>query len=273
MPELPEVETMRSGLELLVCGRRITAIDVLVDRMVTPSVDELVKRVVHQKICAMRRRGKYLIFELEKDSLISHLRMEGKYLLFKEALPYNKHYHVFFKLDDGSTLVYQDVRKFGTLDLVNKADELLFFNRKKLGPEPIVEDFKLDKFMQQLLTSSKMIKTHLLDQTLVVGLGNIYVDEVLWYSKIHPEQIGKTLTKKQINLLHKNIIAVLALAVEKRGATIRTYQNAFGESGTMQHFLTVYGKTSLPCQRCQTVIEKIKIGGRGTHFCPKCQIM
>lgn len=179
MPELPEVETMRQGLEQLVCGKTIKTVDVLVPNMVTPNVDIFSKILEGQMINNVRRRGKYLIFELDAYLLISHLRMEGKYLLFTDEVPQNKHFHVFFQLDNGSVLVYQDVRKFGTFEMILKADEKPFFEKKKLGPEPILEQFDLDVFKNKLLQSSKMIKSHLLDQTLVAGLGNIYVDEVL----------------------------------------------------------------------------------------------
>lgn len=272
MPELPEVEMMRRGLEQLVCGKKIKTVNVLVSSMVKPNINTFSKALEGQMINGIRRRGKYLIFDLDTHVLISHLRMEGKYLLFTDEVPYNKHFHVFFHFDDTSVLVYQDVRKFGTFELMlnNKEDE--FFKQKRLGPEPTIEQFNLDIFIKQLSRSSKPIKSHLLDQTLVVGLGNIYVDEVLYSSKIHPEQLSRTLTIKQIKSLHKEIIRILQFAIEKKGSTIRTYRNALGEDGTMQDYLNVYGKTGQPCLRCSAVINKIKVGGRGTHFCPNCQV-
>ena len=127
------------------------------------------------------------------------------------------------------------------------------------------------EFTRKLSASKKLIKPYLLEQTLVAGLGNIYVDEVLWAAKIHPELQANSLQKAEINLLHDEIIRILQLGIEKGGTTIRTYQNAFGENGTMQEYLQVYGKTDEPCPRCATPIEKIKVGGRGTHFCPACQ--
>lgn len=146
-----------------------------------------------------------------------------------------------------------------------------YFQKRKLGPEPTKAAFDLATFEKQLGQSKKLIKPHLLDQTLVVGLGNIYVDEVLWAAKIHPERVSSTLTSPEITLLHDEIIRILQLAIEKGGTTVRTYQNAFGENGRMQDFLQVYGKTGQPCPRCGTPIEKIKVGGRGTHICPRCQ--
>ncbi|WP_303972624.1 DNA-formamidopyrimidine glycosylase [Streptococcus merionis] len=271
MPELPEVETVRRGLEKLVLGRTIASVDVRVPRMVTPEPEVFCLTVAGQTIQSLARRGKYLIFELDECLMISHLRMEGKYLLFDNQVPDNKHFHVFFRLDDGTTLVYQDVRKFGTLELIRKTDLEVFFAQKKIGPEPTREDFKLEPFESALLSSKKKVKPYLLEQSLVAGLGNIYVDEVLWAARVHPETVAATLKKAQIKRLHDETIRILQLGVEKRGSTIRTYRNALGEDGTMQDFLKVYGRTGHPCERCGTAIWKIKVGGRGSHFCPRCQ--
>ncbi|MGT2910492.1 DNA-formamidopyrimidine glycosylase [Streptococcus cameli] len=271
MPELPEVETVRRGLERLVVGKKIVAAEVRVPRMVSPEPEAFVLTVAGQTIQAIRRRGKYLIFELDECLMISHLRMEGKYLLFEDMVPDNKHFHALFQLDTGETLVYQDVRKFGTLELIAKSDEEAFFVQKKIGPEPTEQAFKLRPFETALLSSQKKIKPYLLEQSLVAGLGNIYVDEVLWAAKVHPERVASTLKKAQIKRLHDETIRILQLGIEKRGSTIRTYRNALGEDGTMQDFLMVYGKTDQPCARCGRAIQKIKVGGRGSHFCPRCQ--
>jgi formamidopyrimidine-DNA glycosylase len=168
-------------------------------------------------------------------------------------------------------MVYQDVRKFGTMDLIQTDQLENYFISHKIGPEPTTKDFKLAPFKTALNTSTKKIKPYLLDQSLVAGLGNIYVDEVLWAAKVHPLRIANTLTDAEIKALRKAIIDTLALGVEKGGSTIRTYRNALGEDGSMQDYLKVYGKTGQPCPRCQTPIEKIKVGGRGSHFCPHCQ--
>ena len=177
MPELPEVETVRRGLERLVLGRTILSVEVKVPKMVKTSYQSFLNELPDQRIQAMRRRGKYLIFDFGQLIMISHLRMEGKYLLFTDQVPTNKHFHLFFKLDDGSTLVYQDVRKFGTFDLLSKNQEEAYFTKKKLGPEPTKKAFKYASFERALMRSDKPIKPLLLDQKLVAGLGNIYVDE------------------------------------------------------------------------------------------------
>lgn len=271
MPELPEVETVRRGLERLVVGKMIKAVDVRVPKMVKTDPDRFKLDLPGQTIEAMRRRGKYLIFDLGKQVLISHLRMEGKYLLFPDQVLDNKHFHVFFSLDDGSTLVYQDVRKFGTFELLPKSEEETYFVKKKIGPEPNAKDFKRAPFERALLSSKKLIKPLLLEQKLVAGLGNIYVDEVLWASKVHPERLANSLKKAEIKRLHDETIRILQLGIDKGGSTIRTYRNALGEDGTMQECLQVYGRRGEPCPRCGTSIVKKQVGGRGSHFCPKCQ--
>ena len=271
MPELPEVETVRRGLERLVLGRTILSVEVKVPKMVKTSYQSFLNELPGQRIQAMRRRGKYLIFDFGQLIMISHLRMEGKYLLFTDQVPTNKHFHLFFKLDDASTLVYQDVRKFGTFDLLSKNQEEAYFTKKKLGPEPTKKVFKYASFERALMRSDKPIKPLLLDQKLVAGLGNIYVDEVLWAAKVHPETPARELSKAAMKRVHDQTIAILQLGIEKGGSTIRTYRNALGEDGTMQDYLQVYGKTGQPCPRCASMIEKIKLGGRGTHLCPHCQ--
>ena len=202
MPELPEVETVRRGLERLVVGRTILSVEVKVPKMIKTSYDSFLNDLPGQTIQAMRRRGKYLIFDFGQLIMISHLRMEGKYLLFTDQVPVNKHFHLFFTLDDGSTLVYQDVRKFGTFDLLAKNQEEAYFTKKKLGPEPTKKAFKYAPFERAFMTSAKPIKSLLLEQKLVAGLGNIYVDEVLWAAKVQPETPAKKLSKVAMKRVH-----------------------------------------------------------------------
>ena len=271
MPELPEVETVRRGLEKLILGKKISSVEIRYPKMIKTDLDQFQKELPGQVVKSMGRRGKYLLFYLTDKVLISHLRMEGKYFYYPTNVPERKHAHVFFQFEDGGTLVYEDVRKFGTMELL--APELLdaYFVSKKLGPEPTEEDFDLEIFIGALKKSKKPIKSHLLDQTLVAGLGNIYVDEVLWRAKVHPSRTSKSLSAQEARKVHDQTIEVLGQAVEKGGSTIRTYTNAFGEDGTMQDFHQVYDKAGQACSRCGSIIEKIQLGGRGTHFCPKCQ--
>lgn len=272
LPELPEVETVRRGLNRLVKGKVISKVEVTYAPMIKTGVDAFCQDLIGQEILDVDRRGKYLLIYLTDHILISHLRMEGKYNFFADQVPANKHFHAFFTFIDGSTLVYQDVRKFGTMELLGKADVDAYFISRKIGPEPTEEDFDLEEFAKKLAKSKKPIKSHLLDQSLVAGLGNIYVDEVLFKAKVHPAQTSNQLSTDQVADLRQATIEVLQLGIEKGGSTIRTYKNALGMDGTMQDYLQVYGKTGQACPRCQTEIVKIQLGGRGTHFCPKCQV-
>lgn len=272
MPELPEVETVRKGLAQLVVGKTIQQMEVLWPKIIeSPEVPIFTAALKGQTIEAMDRRGKFLIFRLSDGDLISHLRMEGKYEYFQGEAAVTKHTHVIFHFTDGSQLQYRDVRKFGRMTLVGKNQGENYRGIQQLGPEPVLPDFDLKTFQVGLKKHHKAIKPLLLDQKLVTGLGNIYVDEALWTAKIHPEQPADTLRPKEVKLLHQAIIDVLANAVAAGGTTIRTYLNALGEAGKFQLSLHVYGQTGKPCSRCGTPIVKIKVAQRGTHFCPHCQ--
>lgn len=273
MPELPEVETVRKGLEKLVTGKTIAAVEVLWGRIIEQPEKELFELSLQkQTIEKMERRGKFLIFKLTDFDMVSHLRMEGKYEFHESKNdPVMKHTHVRFSFTDDTELRYLDVRKFGRMVLVEKDKSNEYKGILALGPEPIPDKFLLQPFQAGLKKHHKAIKPLLLDQKLVTGLGNIYVDEALWESKIHPEQPANTLTKKETELLYQSIIDVLARAVEAGGTTIRSYLNALGEAGKFQISLHAYGQTGEPCLRCGTPIQKIKVAQRGTHFCPNCQ--
>lgn len=276
MPELPEVETVRKGLEQLVVGKVIEKVTVHWPRIIEePDVPLFCQLLKGQRILAIQRRGKFLIFKLTDHDLVSHLRMEGKYEFFPEATTaqLTKHTHVLFDFTDGSQLQYRDVRKFGRMALLAKDSADSYKGIQQLGPEPLPDQFVLQEFKKGLRRSHKAIKPLLLDQRLVTGLGNIYVDEALWQAKIHPEQPANTLTDGEITTLHEAIIDVLARAVTAGGTTIRTYLNALGEAGTFQLSLNVYGQTGKPCPRCGREIIKIKVAQRGTHLCPNCQTL
>ncbi|MBF0806540.1 MULTISPECIES: DNA-formamidopyrimidine glycosylase [unclassified Streptococcus] len=271
MPELPEVETVRRGLSPLLKGKVIAQVTVLYSPMVRTGAETLVHDLLGQEIQDVQRRGKYLIFDLGKHVLLSHLRMEGKFFFQEEPQKPLKHQHVLIDFEDGSRLVYQDVRKFGTLDYLEKDALEAYFKSKKLGPEPVEEAFRLKEFREGLEKSRKPVKSLLLEQRLVAGLGNIYVDEVLWQARIHPLRQASSLSARKITQLRKAIIEVLAEGVARGGSTIRTYKNVLGQAGTMQEVLKVYGQEGQPCPRCGQAIEKFKVGGRGTHICPRCQ--
>ncbi|RPF55389.1 DNA-formamidopyrimidine glycosylase [Aquisalibacillus elongatus] len=273
MPELPEVETVRRTLEPIITGNQITQVNIQYAGIVKePSDSEAFKhQITGQTIQKIGRIGKFLLFYLDDHVLVSHLRMEGKYGVYEKGEPQDPHTHIVFELDNGKELRYRDVRKFGTMHL--KEPENLFTTAplNKLGVEPFSEDFQSGYLFEKLSRTSRKIKPALLDQAIVTGLGNIYVDEVLFWSQIHPERIANTVTPKEAETLHFYTIKVLQDAVEHGGSSIRSYLNSLGEVGMFQLQISVYGKEGEPCKSCTTPIEKIKVGGRGTHFCPTCQ--
>lgn len=274
MPELPEVETVRKGLENIVIGKTILAIDIRWQRLIetNQALDQWVDQLLGQTITRVDRRGKYLIFQLTHGALISHLRMEGKYH-YQQSLTtdLDKHTHVIFYFSDGSCLMYHDVRKFGRFAYRDDSELGAYFQAKRLGVEPLSQEFNPQEFYQALQTRPTAIKPLLLSQRIVVGLGNIYVDEALFLAKIHPSRPANQLSPKEVEMLYEKIVDVLSQAVEAGGSTIRTYKNTLGELGKFQQALNVYGQQGQPCPKCHTLIEKIKIAQRGTHICPNCQ--
>lgn len=273
MPELPEVETVIRTLEHYVINKTIENIDIFYSKIIRSPLDtkEFKLLLEGQTIRSLSRKGKYLLFYMNTHTLVSHLRMEGKYIYSSEQQKkYDKHTHIVFNFKDGSSLQYRDVRKFGTMDVMPIGKELEFNALKKLGQEPIDDEFNIEQFKKQIKSRTAPIKQLLLNQEIVSGLGNIYVDDSLALSKIHPLRPGNLLKNKEINLLVKTMKEVLLKAIEKGGSSIKSFESIYGR-GSMQDHLIVYGRTGKPCYICGTPIEKIKVGGRGTHFCPNCQ--
>ncbi|MFD1779693.1 DNA-formamidopyrimidine glycosylase [Fredinandcohnia salidurans] len=273
MPELPEVETVRRTLNQLVNGKTIEKVTVLWSKIIKKpeEPEQFCDALRGQTIHDVDRRGKFLKFILDDYVMVSHLRMEGRYGLYDKEELYDKHTHVLFTFTDGTELRYRDVRKFGTMHLFKKGEEENSLPLSQLGPEPFSKEFSLKYLEEKLSKTNRKIKVALLDQTKVVGLGNIYVDEALFRAGIYPERAANSLTKKELKILHHEIIQTLNEAVEKGGSTIRSYVNTQGEIGMFQLQLFVYGQNGKACQTCGTEIEKTVVGGRGTHFCPKCQ--
>lgn len=273
MPELPEVETVRRTLKELVIGKEIEKVSVYWPKIIKhpEEVKQFKDALAGQIMKDIGRRGKFLIIYTTDFALVSHLRMEGRYGLFHQQEEKDKHTHVIFRFTDGTELRYRDVRKFGTMHLFKKGSEFAGPPLSRLGPEPFSKEFTPEKLYRALKKTSRMIKPALLDQKIVVGLGNIYVDEALFRSSIHPERIASSLSRKEAKVLHENIIQTLQEAVDKGGSTIRSYVNSQGQIGMFQLELFVYGRKGEECKICSTVLEKITVGGRGTVFCPKCQ--
>jgi len=272
VPELPEVETVRRTLETLVVGKVIRDIDVFFDRMIrTHKVSEFQKILEQRTIQSIDRYGKYLLFNLDDMVLISHLRMEGKYFVKHLDEPKNKHEHVIFYFQDGETLRYHDTRKFGTFDLIKKEDLYKDSPLTKLGIEPTSKDLTVTYLQQKLAHKTIFVKPALLDQTIICGLGNIYVDEVLFHSKLSPLTRCDQLTKKDL----ERIIAACKVVIDKAtalgGSSIRSYTSSLGVTGRFQNELMVHTKQGESCEICSTEIIKIRVGGRGTYYCPTCQ--
>ncbi|MDR7000890.1 DNA-formamidopyrimidine glycosylase [Neobacillus niacini] len=273
MPELPEVETVRKTLKKLVLHKEIKDIIVHWPKIIKKplEIEQFIDALKGETILDVGRRGKFLILYTEHYALVSHLRMEGKYGLYPKDEPFDKHTHVIFRFTDETELRYRDVRKFGTMHLYRKGEEFLQPPLLDLGPEPFDDTFTNDYLSGMLKKTTRKVKPALLDQKVLVGLGNIYVDEALFRAGIHPERIANTLTKEEITILHQEIVNTLSEAVKKGGSTIRSYINSQGEMGMFQLELYAYGRKGESCKRCGTPLEKITVGGRGTHFCPSCQ--
>lgn len=275
MPELPEVETVRRTLGGLIVGKTITAIGTDWEKIMNGGLQYFEDQLVGRTFTGVDRRGKYLLLRLDGDlTIVSHLRMEGKYaLMIDKDMPYVRFQHVWFTFSDGSQLRYFDSRKFGRMTIVKTGTEMEEIGGlRTIGPEPVASDFTVADFTKKLARHKKAVKTVILDQAVVAGVGNIYADETLWMSRIHPEQAANTLSSAQIQALHDNIIKELAEAIRLKGTTVHSFVDAEGESGGFQNKLQVYGRKGEPCSRCGTDIVKIKVGGRGTHFCPHCQV-
>ena len=273
MPELPEVETVKEALNQTVKGQTIKDIELRYEPMVkNMSADEFKEKLINQTIQEVSRRGKYLVFHFDDYQLLSHLRMEGKYFYVDSDFELNPHVHVIFKLENGKRLLYQDTRKFGTYHLYDKAIDLeTTAPFQVLGLEPFATEFTPSYVKEKIQNKKKPIKSLLLDQTVVCGLGNIYVDEVLYRARLHPLTSSSELTDKDIANVVKYTVEVLARAIELGGTTIRTFRSSHGVSGTFQNELLVHQRKGENCYECHTPIEKIKVGGRGTYFCPTCQ--
>ncbi|MDF2815903.1 MAG: 5-hydroxymethyluracil glycosylase [Paenibacillus sp.] len=273
MPELPEVETVRRTLNVLVAGKRIERVTVHLPRIIQrpDDIHQFSLMLQDQTINTVERRGKFLRLVMDQLVLVSHLRMEGRYGLYSADEPLEKHTHVVFHFDDGTELRYKDVRQFGTMHLFALGEEDTLPPLNKLGREPLDAAFTLDDFRVRVASRTTKIKPLLLNQEIITGIGNIYVDESLHRSGIHPERTANSLSRKELAGLHEAIVTILQEAVDAGGSSIKSYVNGQGEMGMFQQQLSVYGRNGQPCTRCEQLILKTVVGGRGTHFCPACQ--
>lgn len=274
MPELPEVETVKRSLAKRVVGRVVADVEVNLPKIIRGlGPAEFKERLVGRKILGMSRRGKYLLTSLDNgQTLITHLKMTGRWLYSKGDEPLAKHTHVVFTLDNGDQLRFQDLRQFGFMHLVPDQELDQVSGLAALGVEPLSPGFTREYLAEALKRRKIKIKQFLLDQTIIAGIGNIYADESLFAAGIHPERVAASLTDEEIDRLFASIRRVLEAGVAYRGTSVSDYVDGEGQPGEYQNFLNVYAREGKACPVCGAPILRYKVGGRSSHHCPNCQV-
>jgi formamidopyrimidine-DNA glycosylase len=292
MPELPEVETIRLGLLDRVSNKRIESVEVRCERIILrPRPQELAAALAGQTIRDIRRRGKFLIFETDDYKLLIHLGMSGQLTYWDQARKddekffitltglqkarqhaIDKHTHVSFYFNDGNALHYRDIRQFGKWRLYRPEEFKHAREFWLLGLEPFTKDYSWRRFLEQFEGRKLKIKSLLLNQSFVAGIGNIYADEALFEARIHPERLARSVSVEEKKRLFRAIPKVLRRGLKYGGTSFRSYTNADGETGTNQEKLRVYGREGESCRRCKATIVRIVVGQRSSHFCPRCQL-
>jgi formamidopyrimidine-DNA glycosylase len=274
VPELPEVETVRTQLEPVLVGRRFDRVEILDGRLTRPDDPVVVSAELEgEQVAAVERRGKYLVVRFETGRvLLVHLRMTGSFRHAAQgALPDDPYRRAVVRLDDGSDVAYRDVRRFGTW-LLLEPDGVAPYLETRVGEEPLGPTFTARTLRRLLARRRGPIKGAILDQRVAAGVGNIYADEGLWRARIHPLRPARTLDERELRALRRGIRQALEAGIARQGATLRDYAQPNGASGSMQAEFKVYGRTGEPCPRCRTPIEKTRVAGRGTWYCPTCQV-
>jgi len=273
MPELPEVETVKRTLQSKLAGLIFKGAQVFLPQVIrTHEPGPFAETICDQKILQLGRRGKYLLIHLSDGlTMVIHLRMTGRLTYCRPEEPLPKHTHVVFALHNGAQLRFADMRQFGRIWLIPTTSMDKLPGLKDLGVEPFDEVFTRDYLKKELRRRRSRIKSLLLDQTFIAGLGNIYTDEALHKAKINPERLATTLTPREVAHLHRSIREVLQEGIENRGTTLRDYVDGDGRPGRYQDLLKVYGRAGKPCAGCGKAIIKVKIGGRSSYYCPSCQ--
>lgn len=266
MPELAEVETTKRDLKKILIGKRICKVEVFLDKIVYDKKDEFIKSSEGQTVLDVKRRGKWLLFELDSNYIIIRFRMEGRFYLLPLNEKRDKHDYVIFYFDDFS-LHFNDPRLFGKMEVIKKDDLEKFFLDKKLGLEYTDSNLTPEYLKGKFKTHHTDIKKMLLDQSYVTGIGNIYADEILFASKINPKSYADRLTKPKLKEIIDNTKKVFEHSLKYKG----TYPNIDGKRGTFEEHLMVHKRQGKKCYNCGSIIIKEKVGGRGTYYCPKCQ--
>jgi formamidopyrimidine-DNA glycosylase len=273
MPELPEVETIRVGLEPHLVGRTFEHVEIDDARLTRPHDPvETAAELTGETVAALKRRGKYLVVRFESGRvLLIHLRMTGSLVLLRNGAPPDPYRRAVVRLDNASDVAYRDVRRFGTW-LLLEPGELEPYLATRVGEEVFGRRLSAKVLQAALERRRAPIKAVLLDQRVFAGVGNIYADEALWWARIHPLRPANTLDGPQLQELLRGVRRSLRQGIARQGATLRDYRGADGRAGSMQHEFRVYGRLGEPCTRCGTPIEKTRAGGRGTWYCRACQL-
>lgn len=271
MPEKPEVMTVVKNLTPEIVGKEITGCNIYWDNIIATDLDDFKKNIIGQNINSITTRGKFIVIELDDYSLLVHLRMEGKFFFRKKGDEINKHEHVELILDDSISFRFHDVRKFGKMYLIPKKDTYRVKPLSELGYEFYDDELTPEYLLNKFKSKGLPIKSVLLDQSIITGIGNIYDDEILFLSQISPFRKASSLSEKDCVNIIDNTRQVLSHAVELGGTTIKSFTSSEGVHGLFQNELLVHGKGGSPCPNCGTILEKTKINGRGTHYCSKCQ--
>jgi formamidopyrimidine-DNA glycosylase len=273
MPELPEVETIRRQLAPALVGRRLERIEVRDPRWSEPAPSEAVADALNgRRVERLGRRGKYLVVSFEDDvHLVMHLRMTGNLLLVPADAEEPGSLRVVMDLDDGNRLLFVDVRRFGTGDVLLGSDALAEYFASRLGVEPLSPDFTADALRALARGRRQPVKAFLLTQERVAGVGNIYADEALFRARIHPLRPVGTLKRPQVEALREAVVETLEAGIDAKGASIDDYRHVDGAQGSFQDRFLVHTREGEPCPRCGTTIRKLRAAGRGTYVCPRCQ--
>jgi formamidopyrimidine-DNA glycosylase len=271
VPELPEVETVVRELRPLLVGRRIQAVRVSRRPLRRRWSAGWGPRLTGRRVGAVERRGKWIRIVLDEDlHLVIHLGMTGQLTVVPAGQAVKPHTHLIFALDDGGHLRFRDVRRFGSATLFDERHRVeQFFRERGLGPEPF--DLASDTWHNRLSATRRASKAVLLDQRVVAGVGNIYADEALFEARLHPARPANDLKPAEADRLRRAVLTVLQRAIGKRGSSIRDYVGGSGRRGEYQDEFLVYGRTGQPCRRCRQPVQRIRLAGRSTHFCPRCQ--
>lgn len=288
MPELPEVETIVNDLKKIVIGRKITDVWCDAPKLIKqPDLEKIKKQIKNLEIKDIYRRGKNILFDLSNDfTLLIHQKMTGHLLYGLWAIknkkviplidhdlkdPVNSYIHFIIFLDNSYQIALSDLRKFAKIIFAKKENIEKLKELKELGPDPLDKNFTFDQFKKILKNKRGKIKTILMDQTIIAGIGNIYSDDILWWAKIHPLQPVQLLTNDELKRLYQTMRKVLKTGLRYRGASISDYRDPYGKKGQYDQIRKVYRRESQKCYRCGTLIKRIKVGGRSSCYCPHCQ--